>query len=303
MSQSAHMRARARSFGTVAEEYERSRPEYPPDAVDWLVGREPLRVVDVGAGTGKLTRQLVALRHDVTAVEPSEPMLAQLRAAVPGARTIHAGAEEIPLADESADVVVAGQAFHWFDPDRALPEIARVLAPDGRLGLVWNMRDESVPWIARLWDLIGDEPEATGDFDPASAALVQSGPLRSGRDGHVRAGAVRGPGDSWSTSSRPARDRRGPAGRTERAAVLHRVGALYELEAVRRGAHWRCATSPTPTARRCSEPRRPVRPGRAGPRSRAARAPSRPRRGRRPRACPRSSCHRRPCRSGRGPRG
>lgn len=174
MSQSAHWRARARSFGTVAEEYERSRPGYPPDAVDWLVGREQLRVVDVGAGTGKLTRQLVALGHDVTAVEPSEEMLAQLRAAVSGARAIHAGAEELPLADGSADVVVAGQAFHWFDPDRALPEIARVLAPDGRVGLVWNMRDESVPWIARLWDLIGAEPEAT-DFDPASAALAQSG--------------------------------------------------------------------------------------------------------------------------------
>ena len=231
MSHSAHIRARARSFGTVAEEYERSRPGYPPEAVDWLVGREPLRVVDVGAGTGKLTRQLVALGHDVTAVEPSEQMLAQLEAAVPDARAINAGAEEIPLADGSADVVVAGQAFHWFDPDRALPEIARVLTPAGHIGLVWNVRDESVPWIARLWDLIGGEPEAeaAGEFDPASAALV-----RSGLFGTVETATfeLQQPIDRQQLLDLVAsRSAAAVLPLDERAALLDRVGELYEREA------------------------------------------------------------------------
>ena len=157
----------------MAEEYERARPGYPAEAVEWLVGLEPARVVDVGAGTGKLTRQLVAMGHDVTAVEPSEQMLGQLRAAVPGARAVHAGAEAMPLGDGCADVVVAGQAFHWFDHVRALPEIARLLGPGGRLGLVWNMRDESVPWIARLSGMIDAEPHHTSEL--ASEAIGRSG--------------------------------------------------------------------------------------------------------------------------------
>ena len=167
------LRKRAGSFGAVAGEYERARPGYPLEAVAWLTGREPGRVVDIGAGTGKLTRGLVALGHDVTAVEPAEAMLAQLRAAVPEARAINAGAEAIPLPDAFADVAVAGQAFHWFDPDRALPEIARVLRPGGHLGLVWNMRDERVEWVARLSEVIGAEP--TDGLDPISERLDASG--------------------------------------------------------------------------------------------------------------------------------
>jgi SAM-dependent methyltransferase len=151
-------RTRARAFGSVAGEYERGRPGYPTAAVQWLVGLEPCRVVDIGAGTGKLTRQLVALGHEVTAVEPSAEMLDQLRAAVPGVRALQAGAEELPLEDGAVDVAVAAQAFHWFDPAIALPEIARLLTPGGTVGLVWNMRDERVSWVARLSEIIGDEP-------------------------------------------------------------------------------------------------------------------------------------------------
>ena len=114
--------ARARSFGTVADVYERARPGYPDDAVRWLAGDAPCDVVDVGAGTGKLTRSLVAHGHRVTAVEPSAEMLAQLRAAVPGAIPLEGTGEAIPLPDESADVVTAAQAFHWFDKPVALPE-------------------------------------------------------------------------------------------------------------------------------------------------------------------------------------
>src|SRR6187402_2215892 len=107
--------ARARSFGTVADAYERARPGYPDDAVRWLAGDDLSDVVDLGAGTGKLTRSLVALGHRVTAVEPIPEMLEQLRSAVPGAIPLAGTAESIPLADGSVDVVTVAQAFHWFD--------------------------------------------------------------------------------------------------------------------------------------------------------------------------------------------
>ena len=116
----------------------------------------PLDIVDLGAGTGKLTRRLLELGHRVTAVEPLPEMLDRLRAAAPGATAVLGTAEVMPLVDGSADVVTAGQAFHWFDHDRALPEIARVLRPGGRLG-VWNMRDEREPWVAKLSEVIGSE--------------------------------------------------------------------------------------------------------------------------------------------------
>ena len=123
--------------------YERSRPGYPEDAVRWLAGEKPCDVVDLGAGTGKLTRTLVELGHRVTAVEPLPEMLDQLRAAVPEATAVRGGAEAIPLPAESADVVTVAQAFHWFDHGPALLEIARVLRPGGHIALVWNVRDES----------------------------------------------------------------------------------------------------------------------------------------------------------------
>ena len=138
---------RAGSFGSVAEVYERARPGYPEDAVRWLAGSEPCDVVDLGAGTGKLTRSLVALGHRVTAVEPLPEMLAQLRSAVPGATAVTGTAESMPLADGAADVVTVAQAFHWFDHAAALREIARVLRPGGRIALVWNTRDDTEEWV------------------------------------------------------------------------------------------------------------------------------------------------------------
>jgi SAM-dependent methyltransferase len=150
---------RARSFETVAAEYERWRPDYPAEAVRWaaqLLGlRGGARVLDVGAGTGKLTRGLVALGLDVVAVEPGAAMLDQLRLAVPAAEAHEGSAESIPLADASLDAVFAGQAYHWFDRERALPELRRVLRPGGGVALLWNWWDERDPLQRELGVLVG----------------------------------------------------------------------------------------------------------------------------------------------------
>lgn len=145
----------ARVFGGVAGEYERGRPGYPEEAVGWLLGSGPLEVVDVGAGTGKLTRLLVAAGHRVWAVEPDAKMRGVLRDAVPEAQTLDGTGEQIPLPDGGVEAVLAGSAFHWFDHERALAEAARVLRAPGVLGLLGNVLDRSVPWIARVADLLG----------------------------------------------------------------------------------------------------------------------------------------------------
>jgi SAM-dependent methyltransferase len=140
----------ASSFGQAADRYQRGRPEYPESAVEWLVPRQARRVLDLAAGTGKLTRPLAAAGLRVVAVEPSERMRELLAAAVPRALVLAGSAEKIPLADGAVDAVVVGQAWHWFDLTLAVPEIARVLVRDGTLGLAWNVRDESEPWVAAL---------------------------------------------------------------------------------------------------------------------------------------------------------
>ena len=138
----------ARGFGTAAEVYERARPEYPSDALDYIVDALGLEsgahVVDVGAGTGKFARQLVERGLRVTGVEPIAEMRAIFERSV-GAEVVEGTAESIPLEDGTADAVTAAQAFHWFDPERALPELRRVLRPRGGIALVWNVRDESHP--------------------------------------------------------------------------------------------------------------------------------------------------------------
>lgn len=164
-------------FADVAGAYERGRPTYPEEAVRWLAGDDPRDVVDLGAGTGKLTRALVALEHRVTAIEPLPEMLELLPANAPGAFAILGNAEIIPLPDAHADVVTCAQSFHWFDHALALPEIARVLRPDGRLALVWNTRDDREPWVARLSDTIGSEAIGRGDVETPIAASGLFGPV------------------------------------------------------------------------------------------------------------------------------
>ncbi|MGO9218907.1 MAG: class I SAM-dependent methyltransferase [Streptosporangiaceae bacterium] len=155
----AQHRRQASSFGAAAAAYERGRPPYPPEAVDWLLPGGASRVLDLGAGTGKLTRQLSDRGLDVIAMEPSAGMREQLARAVPGV-PVHAGsAEEIPLADGSVEAVLVAQAWHWVDRGRAVREVARVLVPGGRLGLVWNIRDEREEWVAELGRILHDPGE------------------------------------------------------------------------------------------------------------------------------------------------
>lgn len=155
-----------RGFSTQAVTYAQGRPDYPRQLTGWLA--ETLRVdaqsnvIDLGAGTGKFTRLLSTLAPTLTAVEPVAAMGAQLTRLLPDVRLVNGTAESIPLPSGSADAVVCAQAFHWFSTEAALAEIYRVLKPAGRLGLVWNVRDESVDWVAAITDIItpyeGDTP-------------------------------------------------------------------------------------------------------------------------------------------------
>jgi SAM-dependent methyltransferase len=138
------------SFGPVADLYDQIRPTYPAAAMEWALGPQPRRVVDLGAGTGILTRVLLGLGHEVVPVEPDEAMRARLVRSTPAVTPLAGSAERIPLPDGSVDAVVAGQAYHWFDPEPAHREIARVLRPGGVFAPVWNIRDESEPWVAAL---------------------------------------------------------------------------------------------------------------------------------------------------------
>lgn len=161
---------RARSFGAAVEAYERARPGYPDAAVDWLVPEGARTVLDLGAGTGKLTRSLVARGLDVVAIEPLVEMRETLAATVPEVRALAGTAEEIPLPDASVDAITVAQAWHWVDPDRATAEAARVLRPGGTLGLIWNRRDDRVDWIVRLTEVMGSVDVEVMDMDAVEIA-------------------------------------------------------------------------------------------------------------------------------------
>jgi SAM-dependent methyltransferase len=158
----------ASSFGAAATAYAEHRPDYAQDAVRWALESAPgVRVLDLGAGTGKLTATLVAVGAEVTAVEPDPMMLTELRRALPQAGAVPGSAEGIPLPDASVDAVLAGNAMHWFDMASAGPEIARVLATGGILAGLWNVMDDRVDWVAGLARVSGSA--AVGPRDtPAS---------------------------------------------------------------------------------------------------------------------------------------
>jgi SAM-dependent methyltransferase len=156
----------AASFGGAADAYHRGRPPYPASAVEWAVPRQARRVLDLGAGTGKFTRLLLDAGLDVVAVEPSAPMRDQLAAVAAQAAIFEGTAERIPLPDASVDAVVCAQAWHWVDADRAVPETARVLRPGGTLSLVWNIRDHTEPWVARLDEVMHRHTRQEIDTEP-----------------------------------------------------------------------------------------------------------------------------------------
>jgi SAM-dependent methyltransferase len=165
--------ARAQSFGSEAEAYAYGRPSYPIEAVRWVLPERARTILDLGAGTGKLTQRLIELGLDVVAVEPLDAM----RVLIPAeARALPGTAESIPLPDASVDAVVVGQAFHWFDTARALPEMARVVRPGGTVGLLWNMDDDRVPWVSQLCDLTASEARS-------SAIVAEPHPPYAGQPG------------------------------------------------------------------------------------------------------------------------
>jgi SAM-dependent methyltransferase len=164
MSQVHH--SAAQGFAAAADTYTRGRPSYPAELMPWLAQQLGLGAgatcVDLGAGTGKFTRLLARTGAAVLPVEPVAEMREQLAAALPGIAALAGTAQAIPLPDAAADAVVCAQAFHWFGTPEAVREIHRVLRPGGRLGLVWNVRDESVDWVAALTGIMapyeGDTP-------------------------------------------------------------------------------------------------------------------------------------------------
>jgi SAM-dependent methyltransferase len=164
---------RSRAFGPVAAAYERGRPGYPDEAARWAVGRDTGTVLDLGAGTGKLTRTLAALGYETYAVEPADAMRAVIRESSPQTTALAGSAEAIPLPADSVDAVVIAQAWHWFDHARAAAEVARVVRPGGHVGLLYNIRDERVPWVERF-------ARATGErFGAASEPLEFDGVRRT----------------------------------------------------------------------------------------------------------------------------
>ncbi|MEV7175552.1 class I SAM-dependent methyltransferase [Kitasatospora sp. NPDC093679] len=164
---------RASSFGAAATAYAEHRPDYAQAAVRWALEPAPgPRVLDLGAGTGKLTAGLLALGAEVVAVEPDPAMLAELRRSLPDVRALRGNAEAIPLPDASVDAVLAGNAMHWFDMAVAGPEIARVLAPGGVLAGLWNLLDDRVDWVAGLARTAGSA--AVGPRDTPAARRAET---------------------------------------------------------------------------------------------------------------------------------
>src|SRR5215207_4679429 len=168
---------RGRSFGGVAGDYAAWRPSYPADVVSFLTGADqPLRILDLGAGTGQLTEPLLAAGHDVLAADVSAGMLAELGARLPGVPTFVAGAEALPLPDDDLDLVLAAQAAHWFHPVGASAEFRRVLRDDGgAVGFTWHTRQDTADWSVALAGLLAaDARDQTGDRPESNQAVVDA---------------------------------------------------------------------------------------------------------------------------------
>jgi ubiquinone/menaquinone biosynthesis C-methylase UbiE len=228
-----HDRSSAAAFGKVAETYERRRPSYPSEAVDWIAERLGLgpgtTVVDVAAGTGKLTRQLVPTGARVVAVEPLAEMREQLRSAVPGVEVLDGSAEALPLPDAGADAITVAAAFHWFEVDRALPELHRVLRPGGGLAIVGNGRDLTQPLQAAVQEIVGpylpDLTKLDEEWLPVLEASRLFGPLERFETSFEQLFDAKGLAERMATVSYVAR-----LPDAMRAEVLTRVRALGEAQ-------------------------------------------------------------------------
>jgi SAM-dependent methyltransferase len=161
----ADRETRRLSFGSVATDYDRYRPPPPPQALDWLIPSGAQAILDLAAGTGVVTRELIGRAARVVAVEPDERMRAVLAASCPEAEVLAGRGEDIPLPAGSVDAVVISAAWHWLDPGRAVPEITRVLRPGGRLGVIWISRDMRVPWVAEFNAFARESREADRPAD------------------------------------------------------------------------------------------------------------------------------------------
>ena len=232
MSRSVH-EAVTGGFGTTAEQYERRRPGYPEQAIDRLVQELEIgracTVLDLGAGTGKLTRQLATLGSRIVAVEPVEAMRRGFAAAVPGVPVVAGVAESLPVRPGCFDAVVCAQAFHWFDGELALPEIHRALKPHGRFGLLWYSRDESVDWVRQLGEIL--EPykscvpqEETGDWRRAFSVTDWFGTLNRLRFPHTQALDVEGLVERYASASYIA-----VLAEDEREEILSRIRRLAQV--------------------------------------------------------------------------
>ncbi|MDQ4005880.1 MAG: class I SAM-dependent methyltransferase [Actinomycetota bacterium] len=229
MSRSVH-EAASGGFGTAAEEYARARPDYPGEAVDRLaqeleIGRR-CTVLDIGAGTGKLTRQLAELGSWVLAVEPVEAMRRMFSASLPGVPMVAGVAEALPVRAGQFDAVVCGQAFHWFDGPRALTDIYRVLKPQGRLGLMWNVKDDSVGWVSLLDEILHPyksrvPQETTGEWRLAFSATDLFGTLHQLRFQHSQELDADGLMERYASASYIA-----VLPEAERTQVLRRINEL-----------------------------------------------------------------------------
>ena len=175
---------RALSFGSAADLYAAARPSYPPAAVRAVVPDDARRVLDLGAGTGKLTAVLLDLGLEVVAVEPDDAMRAHVD---PRAESLPGTAEDVPLPDRSVDAVVVGQAWHWFDEAAALASVRRVLRPGGTLGLLWNLLDDSGGWPREVADLVGME-DRLSYLEQGQESAVEDGlgPWTRGQFAHTQ---------------------------------------------------------------------------------------------------------------------
>jgi SAM-dependent methyltransferase len=222
------------SFGSVAADYDRYRPGPPAGALDWLIPPGARAVLDLAAGTGAVTRQLAGRAGRIIAIEPDERMRAVLAARCPGAEVRAGRGEDIPLPAASVDAVVVSAAWHWLDPDRAGPEIARVLRPGGTLGVLWVSRDMRVPWVAEFSQLARQAREA--DAPGRGPAAVPPGAGPGDPRGRRRRQVTFPPGTPMSAAEERTVEYSVPMTKDELAGLLGTYSGVITLEANAREA-------------------------------------------------------------------